>query len=480
MNAKYWLVPTILAVLPAACGDLLTESPRSQIAADDFFKTAADASAAIAAAYRPLSDFGLFAGNIQWAANAASDHGRVGPEEENATIIALTQLQWDSRNGYVTGPWASFYSIITRANLILERVPDIPMSETLRNRILGEAKFLRALSYFYLVRFYGDVPLVTTTAEQLTPGPRTPQEQVLTQLIQDAQDAEGALPPTWEAGDRGRATQGAAQALLADVYLWRKEWEQAASYAKKVIDSGTFALEPNYISAFLPGSQNRREEVFAAQASDATGAAQISIAAWTYPRAMNPNANGGWGTYVPLQWFLDSYLQGDYRKDASYFTTGMAPGGSEVTFAPHIHKYRPSTRPGPQNVNWPIYRYAEVLLIHAEALNEMGRSAEAVTFVNQIRARARNGTGGESRTQPADLAGLSQDALRDAIFQEREWELAFEGKRWFDLVRRGWEFFHAALTRDPTATDVQQTDMLWPVPQAQIDLNPQLTQNPGY
>jgi hypothetical protein len=132
-------------------------------------------------------------------------------------------------------------------------------------------------------------------------------------------------------------------------------------------------------------------------------------------------------------------------------------------------------------VNWPIFRYADVLLMHAEALNEQGQTAAALALVNQIRARARNGTGSESRAQPANLSTtLSQAAAREAIFQERQWELAFEGKRWFDMVRRGFDYLRAALAKDPTATDVQQTDMLLPLPQAQLDINPALTQNPGY
>ena len=122
-----------------------------------------------------------------------------------------------------------------------------------------------------------------------------------------------------------------------------------------------------------------------------------------------------------------------------------------------------------------------MLLMHAEALNEQGQTAAAIGFVNQVRARARNGAGAEARGAPANLAtSLSQTEAREAIFQERMWELAFEGKRWFDMVRRGWDYFRTAQAKDPTAADVQQTDMLLPIPQQQIDINPALTQNPGY
>jgi starch-binding outer membrane protein, SusD/RagB family len=479
----------ILVAAPTGCNDMLTEEPRDRISTEAFYQTAADAKAAIAATYRPLSTGALWGTNLQWALNAATDESRVGPEEENPNIVALTQLSWTTTNPYIAGSnagggaWAGLYQMITRANLVLDRVPGITMDETQKTQILGEAKFLRALGYFYLVRLYGDVPLVTTPEEQTELGGRTPQAQVFAQIVKDATEAEAALPATWPTTDKGRATKGSADALLAEQYIWRKDWPNAATYAKKIIDSGIYGLQANYLNAFLPGSQNRNEEVFAAQSSSATGAPAIDIAAWEYPRNMNPNSNGGWGTWQPLQSFIDGYPTGDYRKDVSFFTSGLDPSGKVVTFLPHVYKFRPTARPGQQDVNWPIYRYADVLLMYAEALNEQGQTAAAIGVVNQVRARARNGTGSENRAAPADLpTSLSQAQARAAIFDERKWELAYEGKRWFDLVRQGFPVFQAAETTDPTVitANVQPTRMVWPVPQAQIDLNPKLTQNPGY
>jgi hypothetical protein len=476
------------AALLAGCNDMLTEQPRSTIVVDTYFASAADAKAAIAAVYRPLSTGSLWGTNLQWALIASTDEARVGPEEENANIVALTQLRWTTNNPYIAGStssggaWAGLYQMITRANLVLEKVPGITMDETQKNYILGEAKFLRALGYWYLVRLYGDVPIVTTSEEQLKAGiTRSPSAAVFTQIVKDATEAEAALPATWPTADKGRATKGSAAALLAEQYIWRKDWANAATAAKRVIDSGNYGLRPNYIEAFLPGSQNRNEEVFAAQSSSATGAPAIDIAAWEYPRNMNPNSNGGWGTWQPLQSFIDSYPTGDYRKEVSFFTHGIAPNGRDTTFLPHVYKYRPTARPGQQDVNWPIFRYADVLLMYAEALNEQGQTAQAATYVNMIRARARNGTGNENRATPANIsATLSQADMRQAIFDERKIELAFEGKRWFDLVRQGFAVWSAAISKDPTALDVSQTRMLWPIPQPQIDLNSALTQNPGY
>jgi hypothetical protein len=151
----------------AACNDMLTERPRSSIVTDTYFTNASDAKAAIAAAYRPLTQGSIWDTNLQWITGAASDESRVGPEEENANIVSLTQLRWTSTNPYTSGTWSGLYQMITRANLVLAKVPNIEMDATQKGYIVGEAKFLRALGYHYLVRLYGDVPLVTTTDEQL-------------------------------------------------------------------------------------------------------------------------------------------------------------------------------------------------------------------------------------------------------------------------------------------------------------------------
>jgi hypothetical protein len=489
MNAKYLLIPVALAAL-AGCNDMLTETPRATLVTETFYKSAADAKAAIAAAYQPLNSGNLYGTNLQWATIAGSDEGFVGKDEENINIINLTRTNWDATNGYVTGPWTGFYTIITRSNLILEKVPAITMDETQKAQILAEAKFLRAFSYYNLIRLYGDVPLVTTTEEQTALGPRTPKEQVWAQVIKDVTEAESVLPPSWDSANKGRATQGAANTLLADVYLWRSsaektnEWQQAADAAKKVIDSGQYSLLPNYLDAFLPGSQNRSEEVFAVQATGAAGGTTVDIAVWTYPREMGAGSPGGWGTYVPTRSLLDLYPTGDYRKEVSYFTHGPDPQGADVTFyQEHFYKYRPTTRPGPQDVNWPIYRYADVLLIYAEAQNELGHPEIAAQYVNMIRARARNGAGSENRAQPADIPVLDVASMREAIFNERRIEFAAEGKRWFDLVRRGFDYFRSQeLANDPTSVEGNLTPnkLLWPIPQAQIDLNPLLEQNPDY
>jgi hypothetical protein len=484
------LALALAAPLAQGCTDLLVENPKDTITIENFYTSDADARAAIAATYRPLSDQGIFGTSMKSALIMAADDARVGPLEVNAAIIAVSQLRLDPTLPRVTHePWAAWYDIITKANLIIETFPGRSgMSDAVKSQVIGEAKFMRALGYFYLVRLWGDVPLVTTAADQVGTPSRTPKEQVFAQILKDAQEAEAALPVSWPAAEKGRAPKGAAQALLAEAYLWRSsaegknEWQLAADNAKKIIDSGVYRLVANYLDAFNPGSQNRSEEIFAAQATGAANGPTVRTADMFYPQEMGATTAGGFASVVPLPWSYDSsYAAGDYRREVTYFTSGKTTAGATVTFAPHVYKYRPTTHPGPMDCNWPIYRYAEVLLFEAEALNELGRTSEAVTYLNQVRARARNGTGAENRAQPANYAGpLTAAAVRDTIFEERRIETVFEGDRWFDLIRRGPTYFLTMMKRDPTATSVQATDMLWPIPQRERDVNPNLTQNPGY
>ena len=495
MRSKRFLpiVALLGLVAQSGCGDLLTESPRSIVTADNFYQTGEDARAAVLATYTPL------AGNLLYGLNASSDDSFTSPLEENPILTGMGTLHYDARNTQFSTYWNAMYDVITRSNAVIERVPGIPMSESSRANIVGEAKFLRSFAYFYLVRLFGDVPLVRTAEEQLTNNSRTAKAEVYAQIVKDAEEAEAALPASWPSTERGRATKGAAQAHLASVHVWlssrenANQWDRAAAAAKRVIDSNLYRLESNWLNAFLPGSQNSPESIFLALACGATGCPTITTSQWMYPREMESSGTGGFATQMPLPEFIATFPAGDYRavtgsqvglpgtNGVGYFTSGRRLNGQIVTFAPHIYKFRQSTKPGPADVNNPFIRYADVLLLYAEAVNELGRPAEAIGYVNMIRTRARGGaTGSENRAQPANLPEMSQALTREAIFQERRWELAHEGKRWFDLVRRGEGYFLTSMAKDKYATGADAKDMLWPIPQAQIDINPILAQNPGY
>ena len=483
MRFRQAILPVALALLPA-CGDLLTETPEDFLGPENFYRSATDAQAAVNGVYAGFMESGAAFKNGLWLAlDAGTDDARVGPQVGQADNRITGSLAYSSGSPRITNPWGEFYKTISRANDAIDRIPPIEMPEARKASLIGEARFLRALSYFYLVRLYGDVPLLISAEEIGRDVARAPKEQVYQQIIKDATEAAASLPARWTGNDVGRATRGAALTLLANVHLTRQEWAQAASFAKQVIDSGQYSLVPNFIDAFLPNRKNGPEDVFSLQATGTTGVLGTQFVRTYYPREMGPGQGGGFAVAQPTQRFYDSYLPGDYRKEAGYRTSGPRPGdGRIVTFYPHVYKFRPTQSVAMDlgDVNIPIYRYAEVLLIYAEALNETNQPAEAVRYVNLVRTRARGGAGSEGRAQPADIPVGTQAAVREAIFQERRWELAHEGKRWFDLVRQGPQVFIAAIRLDPEATALDPNDMLWPVPQEEIDLNPNLTQNPGY
>jgi len=317
---------------------------------------------------------------------------------------------------------------------------------------------------------------------------------------------------------QGRVTKAAAAMALADLYAWRSsfmlksEWQQASDWAKTVIDSSGawgLGLNDNYFSTFLPTNKSNQEMIFVINNSGVTDRTSNIFQLFYYPRdwGLDQGQGGGWGLIHPTDWFLNSYLPGDFRGSRGHegykSDSGFVAGGCGLTLCadplgdgPMPWKYRKSDGGDTWwlgDVDVPLYRYAEAILIYAEAQNELNNAAVAVQHLNMIRARARKGTGAQTRTEPHDYgtAGepMDQVSVREAIYMERAWEFAFEAKRWFDLVRRDSEEPNYWATQlhlhDPNseklgATSGQTYKKRWPIPQTQITANPALCQNPGY
>jgi len=517
----------------AACTDLLVEEPKGFTTTDTFFKTGADLNSGTIAIYNSLR--GL-QGQGPWTTLVlASDESRAENREPNAGTYGPDRLDYDATTGLTGGFWTTLYPVITRANLVLAKGPGIQTGNSqTKTYNLAEARFLRGYAYLWLTKVYDGVPLLLTPDEQANPRPtRTAVETVHQAIIQDLTAAEADLPATWPSGDgygnptQGRATKGAAQMALADLYLWRSsymgknEWQQASDWSKKVIDSGTWSLLNDYLSTFLPKNKGNREMIFVITNSGVTTNARSLFQLFYYPRdwGLDQGQGGGWGLIHPTDWFFSSYLTGDYRRGAdtgfaatsAYVWGGCSVSGLCPTWTDTItHVVRHDTladgpmpykfRKTDNGLNWtlndvdtPLYRYAEAILIYAEAQNELGNTGVAVTYLNLIRARARKGTGAETRAEPHDYgtAGetIDQPSVRDAIFMERAWELAFEAKRWFDLVRRDGEqpgsnyWYNSLLNHDPNANRAAKLVTYrkrFPIPQGQITANPSLCQNAGY
>lgn len=486
----------------------LQEEPITEVTSNNFYQNATDAELGINGIYNMLAYMGNTRVNYTFVlGDMPSDN--ISIMNGNAARAPLNNFSTTADNTVIYEIWQKFYEAINRANVALENIPGISMDETLKNRYLGEAKFLRGLYYFYLVRWFGDIPLVLVSAkdandlEAARKTARTPADQVYTQIIKDFMDAEASLPAIYTGTNLGRATSGAAKAFLAKIYLTRKQWQQSRDKAKELIDNKAtygYNLWPRYADAFNANAianENRVESVFETQhAAGATGTGNglpTALAATGDTRQGNANGFGS----IPLNSNLvNGFAAGDQRKEGVAnnnvkFIDKCTCDARPFSF---IYKYMDPGHAsyGEARNNFPILRYADVVLMYAEASNELtGGVSEAVEYTNKIRRRAYNTSATANFDAPnaaIDLpAGISQSDLRDAIIRERRLEFYTEGQRWFDLVRTGRLVSTIkALPDDPNTqnaaarANVQEKHNLFPIPQTERNANPALTQNPGY
>ena len=494
MKTKFIIFLCLLTL--GACSDMLNEQPRGDYAEAAFYQTSAQAVLAINAAYQPLS----FASdnNRLWVFGdvASDDAAKGGDPGDQADIGLVDNFQIFPTNGPVESEWGVLYEGINRANLVLQRVPAINMDATLKNRVLGEARFLRAVYYFYLVNIYGDVPLILEplNADKLQVT-QSPVSTIYTQAIEaDLLVAIQNLPAAHAGPDVGRATKGAAQALLAKAYLYQQKWQPALETAQAVINGGQYDLLPVYGNNFRAAYKNNRESVFAVQHLSGQVPFQGNrLNQWFAPR---PNENGYFFD-APTPGFVAEFEQtatkvADPRLDYSVGRAGTTwlngePFDPQWSPTGYLNKKHvqplaevPAATKGDGNLNYVMIRYADVLLIAAEALNELNRGAEALPYLNRVRKRARESYLNDPALAPAtgtptvpanllpDVVNTSQTNLRDAIRHERRVELGLEFHRYFDLVRYGQAYAEAAL-RDKNYSFAKNRYV--PLPQSERDTN---------
>lgn len=517
MKKQFMVAPLALALFVSAggCDEMLEETPFSIKTEETFYRSRADALAVLTSAYRHVNGYNTTYTNptagilYGWSASlgleSSSDLANAHPLDQNNLAQCPGTLSCDPTITPIVSAYGALYNLIYRANLVIENVPGIAeMTEADKTLFVAEAKFLRAFAYNHLEKRYGDVPLNLTT--ELAEGDarkRAPHADVHAQIIKDASEAEAVLPTTRPAAEWGRATKGAARALLADRYVWNAsrwnvtaDWARALEWSNAVINSGTYQLQNNYIAAFLPANKGNAEMIFVRTASGLDNRSTESTTNMYYPRELG--SSRGNGTTTPTAWAYNGvYEAGDYRKEQVFRVSGCDSDGRVCFTAfprgPHPYKFRPSSenRTIPSDVDYPIWRIADIYLFRAEARAALGDNAGAVADLNVIRARARRGTGSEARAVPADLStSLSGVALRDAIYNERTRELIWEMKRWFDLVRRDTQdpgyWANELRAHDPEAVRrndpaTQRFRKLFPLPQREIDLlQGVLCQNKGY
>lgn len=463
---KYLILPLLsLTLLSQSCSDFLEENPANFIAPINYYQSAADAIASVNAAYDPLVGWGVYEREIYLLGELSTDNmDLLATNQERAQI---DNYQMDGGNSIFRDAWQRLYRGVSRTNATIDRVSGMTnMDAKLRDRIVAEGKFLRAFYYYNIVRLWGDVPLIiaeTASLEGLSV-PRDPAEKVYAQIIADLQAAEQNLPLKYSGADVGRATSGAAKTLLAHVYLTRKQWSAAAAKAKEVIDSKTYQLTKNYADNFAITLKNGVESIFECQAmANVGGDDQGRVYTNFAPNPINEFGQRSYGNFGPTAELFSDYEVGDTRK-----TLYLTEQGGKKLPRPLFNKYvDPSGTENNNSNNWPYLRYAELLLIYAEAQNEAGNPAEAIPYLNQVRSRA--GLSATKATAQADL--------REAIRKDRRMELVLEGQRWFDLVRYG---TLVSTMKAKGKTLIQDFNMLFPIPQRELDTNPNLTQNTGY
>lgn len=477
-----------------ACKNLLEENPKDQVFVDNFFQTENDAIAAINSIYSVLNatssapSFGGVYFSTYWVAT-----GLASDEMENRLPVTdLDQIATFTHrpvNGSLYEFWTLAYKGVNNANFAINGIPKVNMDAQKKNALLGEARYLRGMLYFDLVRWFGNVPLVLTLDGDITPKRNTVAE-VYTQIISDLQFAAENLPDSYPAGNGlGRATNGAANGLLAKVYLTQGAWQKCVDQCNVVINTNRYGLYDDFADAFRLPNENGKETVFGV----GFGTANNSISFWEagqfnvrlLPKELIgaiPGVNAqGW--QVATKNLYDSYDAQDRRREVTLLTKINNIDGTSTTVEPHIQKYWDKVnepQAGNTDHDFPYLRYADILLMKAEALNELnnGPNADAYDAVNKIRKRARfNGTT-ELPVLP-DLQGLSYQQFKDALLLERRHEFVGEGHRWFDLVR--FKKLEELVPVAKPGVTPQPYHYLFPLPQGEIDLNPNLLpQNPGY
>jgi starch-binding outer membrane protein, SusD/RagB family len=491
MKKATFLTIAALTITMASCTDFLSVNPQSELTQEAFPQSASDALLATNAAYTSLRSWNYHSGGFPILDIMSDDaHKGSNPNDGASTIGPYDNFTHNTSQDGLNRWWTTLYQGIRHTNVVIEKVPDIAMDNTLKTRYLAEAHFLRGLYYFDLVRAFGGVPIVTTAEPDLRV-PRSSQSDVYDLIITDLMTAISGLPLKSQYSDQnlGRATKGAAEALLAKVYLFRGDFANAEVYAMNVINSGQYGLEPRFIDANGEAGEHGIESVFEIGAVSTDGYLGNQYA---NTQGVRGNPNRGWGFNRPSIDLRRAFGNNDPRRQGTIIELGdvidgiliagdastpdqlLDGQGNVIEIESYNRKVWVAglTTTTQFGHNRRLIRYADVLLMAAEALNQNDRSAQALPYLNQVRQRARQG----DTTILPDITTTNQAQLRDIIFNERRVELAMEGHRFWDLVRTG----RAAEVLGPLGFISGKHELL-PIPQSEIDLaQGSLQQNPNW
>lgn len=490
-------------ILSVGCADL-EEKPVGLLAPESLFNTPRDVEVAIFGAYGWIGTERLYGRQFVTALMLRSDMVDIGDRGTPAERQQVNDFNMDDNNAMVSTFWPVWYQVVSAANAAVAGAEALGTDANSINPLIAEARFIRAFSYYHLVRNFGDIPYIDyfiNDPESVKSLTKMPESEVYEKIIADLEFAKEWLPDMQPNGVRSRASKGTAASYLASVYLTLENYQRAYEEAKWVIDNKDrfgYALETDFQDLFRAEvADNLQETIFTidflGQQSGSGGANDDIMAAMTGIRGADEL---GWSVTVPSMQVYNTWDDRDYRKKVSFADSALIGGVMQPytvfqnTQRPHIAKYR--RYPGRSNAegrysdhNYICFRYAEVLLIAAEALAEIsgGPTAEALGYVNEVRARARNAAGSPS-SFPEDVApGMDKTGFINLVLEERRLELAFEFKRWYDIKRRklGETVFKGPNSLEPHSNFDPNRDYLMPLPRVELDVNPSLApQNPGY
>lgn len=486
--------------------DLLDKTNPNAPTTAQFWQSSDDAIKGVYACYSGLQQYAVYGHSWQFMAARSDESFSQSPYVELANFTRFIQ---PDNNFFISSyAWNDYYRTIYRTNQAITHIPDISMDATLKARLLAEARFVRAISYFDLAYFFGRVPLILTESTATTRAGQATQDQTTAQVIIDLQAAIADLPLSYSGVDKGRATKGAAQALLARVYMHQRKYAEASALFTTIISSNQYSLVSSYLDNFTESNENNSESLFEIQYTGSVldvGQGQDNASAsegYDRPNFFGPPGQT-FADVQPRQWLLAAYTDStttfapgstkkhliDPRRDISIISILNPDLFYGRTFTQwgwdsrqqYWRKYlNDRTRTTPENftsgINYRLIRYADILLMQAEALTELGQQNTALPLVNQVR----------NRVNLASLTGTyTQDAMRQLIRNERAKEFAGEGVRWYDILRWGLMDDQAGIdalkARDSDFTNfVLGKSKLLPIPQRDIDIDPGVTQNPGY
>ncbi|WKN43754.1 RagB/SusD family nutrient uptake outer membrane protein [Tunicatimonas pelagia] len=509
-----WLVPLLICTVGCSDSFLDEADVFRELDTNTFYQTEADAVSAVNSVYAPLNDQGLFKRFYMYIAHFTGETALTNGTRTNEQVYV--NFNFNPASGdLIPRAWSDCYKGINRANQVIERVPEIDApNEDLLNRVVAEAKFLRAFYYFELVKLYGNVPIYNqifngdlSDEDQLFPS-QSPASEVYQVIEDDLLDAIPDLPESYNNANVGRATSGAAKSLLGKAYLYQGEYQSARDILAEVINSGVYSLEPDFANIFPKSNENNDESIFEVQFQSGFGAAFDQpnrgganeanwMSNWFSPaRVAFRNSVPGRQTIE----FFEQFPEEDaVRRTGTYAQPGDVWGDwnpiAEDPVAANQWRDRQLAFPDPdlpmlgirkyaggpndpesfnQNaINYRVIRLADVLLMFAEAENEVsGPTVAAYDAVNQVRARA-----GVAPFPP----GLDANAFFDRLRTERRLELTYEYSLFFDLVRwaREEKVSSSELPEIMTGFTVGKNEVL-PIPEGELIDNPNLEQNPGY